>query len=57
MTALGVAINRNKSLLVTGNERVSEFVKRNSFDGDEITVLSPALITKSFLKTMCVLEN
>jgi hypothetical protein len=53
MAALGCKINLTKSLLVSRDKRVSEFVKRNSFDGDEITALSPRLIVKSFSDYVC----
>lgn len=48
MNALGVKINLTKSLVVTSDKRVSEFVKRNSFNGEEISAISPTLIIKSF---------
>lgn len=48
MTALGVKINLSKSLFVSENRRVSEFAKRNSFNGLEISAISPGLIVKSF---------
>jgi hypothetical protein len=56
MGALGCKINLTKSLLVSNDRRVSEFVKRNSFNGDEITALSPRLITKSFSDYVCARE-
>jgi hypothetical protein len=56
MNAIGVKINLNKSLLVSEDARVSEFVKRNSFRGDEITALSPKLIVKSFTDYVCLRE-
>jgi len=56
MNALGVKINLTKSLIVFENDRVSEFVKRNSLDGCEITALSPTLIVKSFDDYVCLRE-
>jgi len=53
MNALGVKINLTKSLLVDKSRRISEFVKRNSFDGDEISAISPRLIIKSFDDWAC----
>jgi len=56
VVALGVKINFTKSLIVTSDKRVSEFVKRNSFCGREISAISPNLITKSFSDYPCLRE-
>jgi len=53
MNAMGVKINLTKSLLVDKSRRISEFVKRNSYDGDEISAISPRLIVKSFDDWAC----
>jgi hypothetical protein len=56
IVALGVKINFTKSLIVTSDKRVSEFVKRNSFRGLEISAISPGLIVKSFNDYACLRE-
>jgi hypothetical protein len=56
IVALGVKINFTKSLIVTSDKRVSEFVKRNSFRGREISAISPGLIVKSFNDYACLRE-
>jgi hypothetical protein len=54
--ALGLKINPTKSLYVSKTQRVSEFAHRNSFNGREITALSPNLIVKSFDDYPCFRE-
>jgi hypothetical protein len=56
VVSLGVKINFTKSLIVTSDKRVSEFVKRNSFNGREISAISPGLIIKSFDDYACTRE-
>jgi len=56
MNALGVKINLGKSLLVSSEKRIAEFVKRNSYAGDEITALSPKVIVKSYSDYTCLRE-
>jgi len=56
MNALGCKINLAKSLIVSEKRRVSEFAKRNSLEGDEISAISPRLIVKSFSDYACVRE-
>jgi len=53
---LGIKINLDKSLIVSEDFRISEFCHRNSFEGDEISALSPRLITKSFSDYACARE-
>lgn len=57
MNAIGVKINLTKSLVVHGSTtRISEFVKRNSYKGNEISAISPNLIVKSFHDYACLRE-
>jgi len=56
MAALGVKINFAKSLIVINDRRVSEFVKRNSFNGNEISAISPGLVVKGFTDYPCSRE-